>query len=260
MDRVTQINAVPFWWHSIDVGDGVVTEGHKSPGLLQDEWDAMRVPDLAGKTVLDIGAWDGFFSFQAERAGAARVVALDHYVWSLDLGRQQRYWAECRERGVSPEPYETVPGLWQPESLPGKQGFDTAHRLRGSNVESVVDDFMTTDLDALGRFDVVFYLGVLYHMRDPLEALSRVRRVTGELAVIETEAIVTSHDGDHALVEFFESNELNGDVSNWWSPSVRALEGMCRAAGFARAEVFAPEREMPVQGVERLRVVAHAVT
>ena len=85
-----------FWWHSIDLGDRV-TPGHKSPDLLEREWSNLRLPDLAGRSVLDIGCWDGWFSFRAERERAARVVALDHYVWSLDLPRQQAYWRDCRD-------------------------------------------------------------------------------------------------------------------------------------------------------------------
>lgn len=78
-----EIAAVGFWWHSIDLA-GVVTPGGKSAARLAQEWAAMDVPDLTGKSVLDIGAWDGYFSFRAEQAGAREVVALDHYVWSID--------------------------------------------------------------------------------------------------------------------------------------------------------------------------------
>lgn len=252
----------PFWWHSIDLGEGVVTEGWKKPTDLAAEWAALGLgpDDLAGRSVLDIGAWDGWFSFEAERLGAARVVALDHYVWSLDLVAQQRYWQECREGGVAPEPYHTVPGLWQPEALPGKVGFDTARAARGSRVESVVADFMATDLGTLGTFDVVLYLGVLYHMRHPLLALERVAQVTGKVAVIETEAVAVAGAEHHGLCEFFETNELASDVSNWWAPNLRALAGMCRAAGFARVEWHDHGRASPPPGepVHRFRVVVKA--
>ncbi|EQD47546.1 Methyltransferase type 11, partial [mine drainage metagenome] len=74
------VNEIGFWWHSIDL-HGFITPGGKSQQVLHNEWRAMEVPDLSGKSVLDIGAWDGFFSFEAERHGAESVVALDHYVW-----------------------------------------------------------------------------------------------------------------------------------------------------------------------------------
>ena len=68
------------WFHSIPLNDGTVT-----PGLdaSMAKLEQICLPeDLSGKTVLDIGAWDGFFSFQAERNGAKRVLATDHFCWS----------------------------------------------------------------------------------------------------------------------------------------------------------------------------------
>jgi len=66
------------WYHNIDLGHGIVTPGiDNTPKKL----GRLHFPErLDGKTVLDIGAWDGFFSFEAERRGAARVLATDSYV------------------------------------------------------------------------------------------------------------------------------------------------------------------------------------
>src|ERR671928_2030025 len=141
--------AVPFWFHSIDLGQGVTSKGWKSAAQLADEFQRMRLPDLRGKSVLDINAWDGYFSFAAERLGAKRVVALDSYMWSMDLAEHSKYWQECKERGVRPKPYHEMP-YYKPDLLPGKIGFDTAHRALGSKVEVVVGDLMTTDLATLG--------------------------------------------------------------------------------------------------------------
>ena len=118
-----------------------------------------------------------------------------------------------------------------------KSGYDTAHKALNSKVETVVDDFMTMDLEPLGTFDVVFFLGVLYHMENPLASLRRVASLTNGLAIIETHAIIVAGFEHLELCEFYSSNQLNGDVSNWWGPNLKALEGMCRAAGFARVEV-----------------------
>ena len=74
----TMARAVPVWFHSIDFGQDVVTSGWKSHSHLEGEVKSFRLPDLRGKTVLDINTWDGFFAFEAERRGASRVVALDH--------------------------------------------------------------------------------------------------------------------------------------------------------------------------------------
>ena len=68
------------WWHKIDLGNGMITPGiDESAERLR----IMRMPDdLSGMTVLDIGAWDGFFSFEAERRGARRVLATASFAWT----------------------------------------------------------------------------------------------------------------------------------------------------------------------------------
>jgi tRNA (mo5U34)-methyltransferase len=231
-----RVGAVPFWWHSIDVGNGITTPGQKSAAQLAGELASLRLPALQGKSVLDIGAWDGYFSLAAERLGAAKVTALDHFVWSMDLREHMRYFEDCAARGVSPEPYETMP-YYKPNELPGKRGFDTARELLGSKVESVVADFMTADLKTLGTADVVLFLGVLYHMKHPLLALERLAQLTREVAIIETEAVSLPGLDDHAFCEYFEKGELNHDISNWWAPNEKALVGMCRTAGFRQVAV-----------------------
>jgi tRNA (mo5U34)-methyltransferase len=157
-----------------------------------------------------------------------------------------------------PSPTE-LPGLWQPEELPGKRGFDVAREALGSEVEPLVADFTRIDPAQLSRFDVVLFLGVLYPLRDPLEALRTVAELTAEVAVIETEAIEAPGLA-RPVCEFFPGDELEADPSNWWAPNLAALEGMCLAAGFTRVEVFempAPERR-EADGLRRFRAAAHA--
>lgn len=237
--------SVPFWYHSIDLFDGIVSGGKKTADELAYDWNALGVPDLRGKSVLDVGAWDGYFSFRAEEAGAERVVALDHYVWSLDLARQQEYLDECQFNNQAPAPSHTMPSMWKPDELPGKVGFDTAHRARDSKVESVVGDFMTMDLDRLGKFDVVFYVGVFSRNRHPLLALERLAKVTNGVLLVQTEAVVVPGFEHKSFCEFFETNELKKDVALWWAPNRRALTGMCRAAGFAKVESRDDARSRP---------------
>lgn len=218
------------WYHTIDLRDGVVTKGMST--LL---WREDQLPDPKGRTVLDIGAWDGRYSFMAERKGATRVVALDHYAWGLDFGAREAYWRECAEAGVLPDHQRDVTDFWRSD-LPGRRGFEFAHEALASSVEPVVADFMTTDLSQLGEFDVVLYLGVLYHMPEPLTALERVRAVTREVAAIETVAIQVPGREEERLIEFHAGNELGGDFGNWYVPSPAALEAWCLAAGFRRVE------------------------
>jgi tRNA (mo5U34)-methyltransferase len=235
----------------------VVTRGAKSPEQLRIEWEGIQLPELCGKTVLDVGAWDGFFSFEAERHGAKRVVALDHYVWSIDLPEAGKYILRCQQQGIPRQDLCHVPGLWCPVGLPGKRSFDLARQCRNSQVEAVVADFMDTDLDRLGAFDVVLFLGVLYHLKSPFEALCRLARVTKDLAVIETAGIALEGMPDASLLEFYETTELADDPTNWFAPTARALEGMCRAAGFRRAKVL-HEPPPSQERVLRCRLVAHA--
>jgi tRNA (mo5U34)-methyltransferase len=224
-----EVAQVSRWWHSIDLG-GIVTPGEKGDlAAMERELASLRLPDVKGRTVLDIGAWDGFYSFAAERLGASRVVALDHFVW------------EREDHG-------------------GGAGFALAHRVLESDVERLHADFMTCDLAGLGRFDVVLFLGVLYHLEAPLTALRRLYEVTGEVAVIETEAMELVGSGRRPLVEFFPGAELAQDPTNWWSPNLAALVAMCEAAGFATVDVVvgAPKPASRLRRPARYRAVVHA--
>ena len=255
-----RVAAVPNWFHSIDLGGGIVTPGIKTLPQLGLEWHQMRVPDLGGRSVLDIGAWDGYFSFAAERAGAASVVALDHYSWSIDWAEAYRYGVRCQEEGRPLDPWHLVPSVWKPWRLPGRQGFEVARDALGSKVRPVVGDIATTPPGHLGTFDVVLFLGVLYHMEDPLGGLRRVADVTAGMAVIETEAIALhGHDG-RALFEFFPHDERGGDPTNWWAPTAEGLLGLCRAAGFRKSELVlaAPEEPTADKSLVRYRLVVHA--
>ena len=115
---------------------------------------------------------------------------------------------------------------------PVAAGFDLARARLRSRVQPVVGDFMTMDLHALGKFDVVLFLGVLYHLKDPFLALRRLHTVTRDHAVVETVVVVVPDHEHRALWQFFETTELNDDSTNWWAPNLAGLVALCRAAGF----------------------------
>lgn len=214
------------WFHTIDLGDGVVTKGLG----IQTHGEEI-FPDVSGCSVLDIGAWDGCYSFMAEQRGASRVVALDHYAWGVDFGARGEYWTECFANGTLPDHARDLTDFWRPD-LPGQRGFQFAKSVLGSKVEPFLGDFATIDLAPLGTFDVVLYLGVLYHMKEPLTCLERVRSVTKRVAVIETEALhIQGLDHEH-LLQFHAGNDIHADFGNWYVPTIGALHNMCRAAGF----------------------------
>src|SRR5579872_2756866 len=227
-DRVAGIS----WYHSIDLGGGLVTPGNP----VNTEMVARGLPEVAGRSVLDVGAWDGFYSFLAERRGARRVVALDHYAWCVDFAARLEYWRRCEAAGELPDHHRDLTDFYQPDVMPGRRGFDLAHEVLASRVEPVVGDFMHLGPYELGRFDVVLFLGVLYHVREPLTALERIRALTGEVAVIETEAVCGRRVATARLLEFHPGGELGGDHTNWFVPTESALHALCLAAGFRRVE------------------------
>jgi tRNA (mo5U34)-methyltransferase len=232
-----RVEGVGHWWHSIDLGDGVVTPGAKSSQWLEAELDRLELGDLRGKSVLDIGAYDGFYSFAAERLGADRVVAFDSYIWSADMPGYMRYRDERIAAGLPVELVDALPEFWRPDELPGRRPFDLAHEALNSKVEVVVGDLLDHDLEQLGSFDVVLYLGVLYHVRHPLLALEKLASVTRGTAIIETQAEEFRLSGRQPICRFIEGDELNHDPSNWWTFNAASLISMCRAAGFERAEL-----------------------
>jgi tRNA (mo5U34)-methyltransferase len=199
-DRVQKIR----WFHTMDLGNGIITPGLETT-LQKLDWIGLP-RDFTGKTVLDVGAWDGFFSFECERRGAKRVLSTDSLMWRLETGRA---------------------------------GFDTAREALDSNVESLEIDVMELSPERVGgTFDVVLFLGVLYHMRDPMLALERAASVTGERMILETHLDVL--DVPRPAMAFYPFDELAGDHSNWVGPNLLGVEAMLLATGFREVLVSKP--------------------
>ncbi len=168
--------------------------------------------DLTSKSVLDLCAWNGFFSFEAERRGARRVLAVDYFCWS-------------------------GPG-WGT-----KAGFDLAREALGSKVEDREIDVLDVSPDNTGVFDVVLFLGVLYHMRHPLLALEKVSAVTGEMLILETHVDLTTIN--RPAMAFYPGAELGGDASNWYGPNEACVIAMLKDVGFNR--VRRPQSDIQTQ-------------
>jgi len=190
------------WFHSIDLGHGIVTPGRDDS---RRKLAQVGMPEsLEGRAVLDIGAWDGFFSFEAERRGAHRVLAVDSFCWSGDGWGTQ-------------------------------DGFRLAHRVLGSQVEDREMEVMDLSPGDIGTFDVVLFLGVLYHLKNPQAALERVAGVARDLLILETHVDLL-HVGSPA-VAFYPGAELDDDPTNWCGPNPAALEWMLREVGFREIRV-----------------------
>jgi tRNA (mo5U34)-methyltransferase len=193
------------WYHTMDLGQGVRTEGSYDPGTKLDRY---RIPpDLSGKSVLDVGAFNGFFSFEAERRGAARVLATDSFAWTNDN--------------------------WNRD-----EGFQLARRALDSRVEARLIDALDLSPETVGTFDVVFFLGILYHMKHPMLALERVASVCDELLILETHVDLVNIR--RPAIAFYPGRELNDDWTNWCGPNPAAVIGMLRNVGFSNVEILPP--------------------
>ncbi|HLH97593.1 MAG TPA: DUF1698 domain-containing protein [Xanthobacteraceae bacterium] len=207
-DRVTRF----FWWHSIDLGQGIITPGGKSLALQEQESAAFfdRV-DLTGCSVLDIGAWNGFYSFEAKRRGAGRVLATDSYCWSDDRFK-------------------------------GREAFDLAREALGADVEAQEIDVADIKPETTGAFDIVLFLGVFYHRYDPIEALARAASVAKELLIVESH--IDLQTLDRPAMAFYPGNELLDDATNWWGPNLPCLQALLRGHGFSEIEIaFHPQTQ-----------------
>jgi tRNA (mo5U34)-methyltransferase len=189
------------WYHSFQLPDGRVIEGWQSLAHLRARLERFPIPDdLRGKRVLDIGCWDGWFSFEMERRGA-EVVAAD---------------------------------------IVERDTFLTVREALGSKVQFVLSDVYQLTPDRVGRFDIVLFFGVLYHLKHPLLALERVCALTTDLALVES---FVTDDGSlpaaPPVMEFYETSELLGRFDNWCGPNTSCLLAFCRTAGFATIELRA---------------------
>jgi len=199
------------WWHTIDLGEYGITKGQTT----QFSNDKINLPDdLTGKTVLDIGAVDGCYSFEAERRNAERVLAVDGEAWDAKL--------YCKT---------------------GRQGFDLARKLLNSKVEDLyIEDFNEGfNVETVGQHDVVLCLGVLYHMKDPFRFIRKLKEITKEKLILETQ---TDANFQYAwnilgtpLMAFYPGKELNGDETNWWGPNIPCLIKMLEVAGFKNVDI-----------------------
>lgn len=222
----TRAKALGPWFHNIDL-QGVKT----APDHFLGDYPAVKwrrfsdaIPaDLSGRSVLDIGCNAGFYSIEMKRRGADRVLGID---FDPEYLEQARFAAEV------------------------------------SGVEIEFRQLSVYDVAAIGeRFDVVLFMGVLYHLRHPLLALDLIREhAARDLFVFQSmlrgstdvAALAKDHDfWDTAPFEQPDAPRLHfiehcyaGDPTNWWIPNRACAEAMLRSAGFEILEH--PEDEVYV--------------
>jgi tRNA (mo5U34)-methyltransferase len=201
------------WHQSWEVFRGITTPGRNSVSRL---CRRVRLPaDLAGKRVLDIGAWNGGYSFECERRGAGEVVA-----YSLEN--------------------------------PDVTGFNRLKALLGSRVRYVQGSVYTLSPEQMGEFDLILFFGVLYHLRYPLLAMDRIRSVSCGDVLIETHTLTSWHllrapfwlfGALFGLAAIFRGTPLwrqykeyelhPEDQSNWFGPNIKAVVESFETAGFS---------------------------
>ncbi len=113
--------------------------------------------------------------------------------------------------------------------------FREAHRLIGSTVDYRILDVDELTPETVGFFDYVLFFGVLYHLRNPLLGLEKICAITKDTAFVET--FVTDDGTAPCVMEFYETNELGGQIDNWFGPSAQCAAALCRSAGFARVNL-----------------------
>jgi tRNA (mo5U34)-methyltransferase len=195
-----RLDAQKVWYHQFEF-----TNGCRAMGTDPSErkLNALNLPPLRGKTVIDVGAFDGYFSFQAELLGAARVVACDHLVW---------LWPGCT----------------------GRANFDLVREVVSSKVEDAVVPVEDLSPDTVGMYDVTLFLGVLYHAPNMIQYLQKVKSITKELLILET--LVDALEDPTPTTRYYPANSLNNDGSNWWGPNIACVSDMLLRVGFARVE------------------------
>jgi tRNA (mo5U34)-methyltransferase len=209
-----RVEALPLWYHTIDLGGGIVTPGWFD---LRPIVEKMPWPDVRGKRCLDVGTWDGFLAFELERRGASEVVAtdiVDHASWDWP--------APLRARGTA-----FLESLAGPER---GQGFALAREALGSSVERELISIYDLSPERLGSFDVVVCGSLMLHLRDPMGALEAIASVcSGQF--LSAEQIDLRMTVAHRRLPVAVVRP--GDELQWWSFNAHAHARMIEETGFA---------------------------
>ncbi len=205
-------DCVPLWFHTFALAPGIYT-----PGIARDHGyrlPVMGTDRLAGRSVLDIGAFDGFYSFLAEVRGARRVVAVDN--------EQYVEWVRARF-GVT---------------LPGGAGFRAIAELLASHVEYHRMDAL--DVRELGeRFDVVLCLGILHRVTDPIVLLQTLADVLTPSGEVLLETYGSHLPGDTPAIEVHGPGEVYPrDNFLYWGFPVEGLRRLARIVGLGEVQII----------------------
>jgi tRNA (mo5U34)-methyltransferase len=234
MEQMIERAKAQGWYHTLEL-PGYTTGGVFDLRPVVGEYG---LPDsLAGKRVLEVGTWDGFWAFEMERRGADEVIAID-----LD-DEHELDWPPRRRT-----PKDDV--------LRGS-GFALAKELLDSKVERVVRSVYDATPEELGTFDLVFCGSVLIHLRDQLLAMERIANLTKPGGVfISAEAYERVTDLVPFPIARFRGNRDSAVV--FWVPNRRGWRDMLWSAGFDRVEEHSRFTMKSNEGYSVRHVVNHA--
>ncbi len=200
-----RVETQPYWFMKMDLGDGVLTPGWSDPEHDKLPWFGLP-EDLTGQRVLDVGCAKGFFSFEAERRGAAEVVSLD-------------FDPECVKR------------------------FDICAQALGSANRACVMSVYDLDPMELGTFDLVMFFGLLYHLPDPLGGMDKVDAMASGTVLIQSWTIETAAMRDIPLARFRPHGLMSGPKDNptfdptvFWEPNAACIAALLDHVGMVEVE------------------------
>ena len=200
----------PHWYQNIHLGSGIYTIGKLTHHeLVWAEFERALPANLGGASVLDIGTNAGYFALQMKRRAAGYVLGTELVAIYLEQAREiSRFW-----------------------------NVDIDYRE--------MDAHAVLGLDR--QFEVVVFAGIMYHLKNPLQVIEDLGRLSSDAILLETEFApddphnrIMANQGRPVqmtpmrtgFMKFIERRELNDDPSNWWIPDLECINGMLRTAGF----------------------------
>jgi tRNA (mo5U34)-methyltransferase len=226
-----RVEAEPYWFLQMDLVDGVVTPGWSNPAV--DKLPYFGLPaDMTGWRVLDVGCAEGFFSFEAERRGAAEVISLD-------------FDSECIKR------------------------FQLCAEALGSTVtHPQVLSVYELDPAVLGTFDLVMFFGLLYHLRDPLLGLQKVAAMMRGTLLMQSYTLETTALAGQPLARFVPHGVTSGPEDNpmfdptvYWEPNPECIRDMLDHVGLVDIERLpGPKPSVRFRVARRVRPRKYRIT
>lgn len=212
------------WRHPMEIHGVPVPASRENASHTLWMLNSMKLPEnMQGQEVLDVGCSDGMFSFLSEQRGAKRVVGMDRW-WGGGPG------------GVTVSNYDKENKELREEVTSAP--FFIAHRLLKSKVEFYQGDIQRIDLTpqvANSKFDTIFFLGVLYHLENPLGALKNLRSICRERMFLESTVL---RDKTTKAMQYLG---LAHDIQ--WRPTEACLMEMLKNCGFREVRHLGDEQD-----------------